>query len=257
MKCLFNSDRTILPMLVILTMAAIAPPSLSAAGCDKKTFKIVLDVGHTEIDQGATSARGVREYSFNLDLSRAISSKLIAEGFQETDLLITKGEDRPTLHSRAAHANQVKASLFLSIHHDSAQRFYLEKWVYNGTVQYFSDRFSGYSLFVSSENANKHQSLKFATLLADQLLSSGMTFTRHHAEAIPGENRRFLDEQRGIYQYDKLAVLRSAKAPAVLMEAGVIVNRLEESTAASPERRDLIANAVSSAVAQFCELQAQ
>lgn len=257
MKSLFNGNHVILLLLVTLTMAATAIQSPSVAGCDKRSFKIVLDVGHTEIDPGATSARGVREYSFNLDLARAISSKLIAEGFQATDLLITKGKDRPTLSSRAAYANQVKANLFLSIHHDSAQQFYLEQWIHNGTAQHFSDRFSGYSLFVSNENPKRDQSLKFATLLADQLLSSGMTFTRHHAEAIPGENRKFLDERRGIYRFDELAVLRSAKVPAVLMEAGVIVNRSEETAAASPQRRDLIANAVFLAVAQFCELQMQ
>jgi N-acetylmuramoyl-L-alanine amidase len=237
-------------------LVLIMPVPHANAVCMKKTFKVVLDVGHTETEAGATSARSVKEYWFNLNLAREIYNKLLADGFESAELLITRGQGPAALRSRSDHANEEGANLFLSIHHDSVQRFYLEKWTYNGAVHQYSDRFNGFSLFVSQENANKNKSLTFASLLSDQLTSRGMTSTAHHAEDIPGERRQFLDEPRGIYRYDKLSVLRLTHAPAVLLEAGIIVNRTEELTAASAERKSLIANAVSTAVAQFCENQA-
>jgi hypothetical protein len=41
--------------------------------------------------------------------------------------------------------------------------------------------------------------------------------------------------------------------PAVLLEAGSIINRDEELVMASPEYRDLVSAAVSSAVTEFCD----
>ena len=51
-------------------------PSASASApvatmCDPSKFRIVLDVGHTAISEGATSARNVAEFVFNLRLARA------------------------------------------------------------------------------------------------------------------------------------------------------------------------------------------
>jgi N-acetylmuramoyl-L-alanine amidase len=37
--------------------------------CARATFRAVIDVGHTAESPGATSARGVPEFSFNLDLA--------------------------------------------------------------------------------------------------------------------------------------------------------------------------------------------
>ena len=43
--------------------------------------------------------------------------------------------------------------------------------------------------------------------------------------------------------------------PAVLLEAGSIINRDEELAMNSPERQDMISAAVAGAVKQFCELR--
>jgi N-acetylmuramoyl-L-alanine amidase len=62
-----------------------------------------------------------------------------------------------------------------------------------------------------------------------------------------------IDPEAGVYRYDKLIVLRETTMPAVLFEGGMIVNRSDELVLASPERRDLIAAAVTDAVGQFCD----
>ena len=68
-----------------------------------------------------------------------------------------------------------------------------------------------------------------------------------------GHRRRvLLDAQAGIYRYDELIVLRMTRMPAVLLEAGSIVNRQEELQLASPERRALTSAAVVAAVEEFC-----
>ena len=43
--------------------------------------------------------------------------------------------------------------------------------------------------------------------------------------------------------------------PAVLLEAGSIINRLEELELATPERRSTVAQAVTAAVEEFCTVR--
>ena len=79
-----------------------------------------------------------------------------------------------------------------------------------------------------------------------------MTFTTHHAENIRGQPRQILDNERGVERYDELMVLKNTNASAVLLEAGVIVNREEESTLSSAERQKLIGEAALAATIRFC-----
>jgi N-acetylmuramoyl-L-alanine amidase len=48
-------------------------------------------------------------------------------------------------------------------------------------------------------------------------------------------------------------VLRKTRMPAVLLEAGSIINRDEELKMDSSERRDIVSGAVAAAVKEFCE----
>ena len=64
-----------------------------------------------------------------------------------------------------------------------------------------------------------------------------------------------MDAEVGVYRYDALIVLRTTQMPAVLLEAGSIVNRDEELLLASTNHRLLIATSVVSAVDRFCSLQ--
>jgi len=71
-----------------------------------------------------------------------------------------------------------------------------------------------------------------------------MTPSRYHADPVIGENRPFADELNGVHYYDNLGVGKTAKMPAVLVEAGVIINRDEEARMNDPEVRARIADAV-------------
>jgi len=178
---------------------------------------------------------------------------LKAEGFAETRLLLTEGKAKPSLAKRVASASDLHANLFLSIHHDSVPNSLLEDWEFEGKKSHFSDRFSGYSVFVSRNNRDFKRSLSFAELVAKEMKAQGLQYARQYTLAIMGRYQHpLLNKETGVYSYDKLVVLKSTRMPAVLLEAGSIINRNEELKMDSPERRDIISSAVAAAAKEFC-----
>ena len=231
----------------------------SRPACDREAFRVIIDVGHTAGKPGATSARGAYEYEFNLKLATLIDQKLRDAGFAKTVLLITK--DTPYyagLFKRAERARAMSADLFLSIHHDSVPDSFLQKWEYQGVQRSYSDRFKGHSIFISRDNGDYRSSLMFAKQLGQQLKDRGMKYTPHYTEKFMGHRQRILvDADVGVYRYDQLIVLRSNRTPAVLLEAGSIINRDEELQMASPERRGVIGAAAVAAVDNYCAERSQ
>jgi N-acetylmuramoyl-L-alanine amidase len=238
---------------------APAPPAVKAAGaCKRADFRVVLDVGHTLAVPGADSARGVPEYTFNLALADTIKQSLVAAGFDRTVRLITATAPWRGLLERAARANDMRADLFIAIHHDSVPDHLIETWDYEGQKHQFSDRFSGYAIFISNDNGDRDGSLAFGHLLGEKLQAQGLHYTPHYTLPLMRHHRRvLLDAKAGVYRFDQLLVLRHTRMPAVLLEAGSIVNRKEELELATPERRALVAAAVTAAVEDFCAARAQ
>lgn len=237
--------------LLLCAFTEVTAATIDNSSCSPTSFQIVIDVGHSRENSGAISARGMPEYEFNLRLARQITQSLVDSGYVKTELMITNGGLK-TLVQRSVKANQLHADLFISIHHDSVQNIYLRKWTYENRLRVYSDRYKGYSIFVSHANAHRDASLQFATALGDALIARGMQFSTYHAEDIPGERRPLLDSRRGIFRYDKLAVLKNNNAPSILFEAGVIVNRDEELMLSSPAYQKSIASAFVAAMNQYC-----
>jgi N-acetylmuramoyl-L-alanine amidase len=225
-----------------------------ASACDRHAFRAIIDVGHTLAVGGATSARGIYEYEFNLRLAKAVANKLTESGFDRTVLLITTEPAHSALFKRSARANAMGADLFLAIHHDSVPDPMLEKWTYDGAEHTYNDRFPGHSIFISNDNPQRGRSLEFASLLGAQLKARGLKYTPHYTERFMGHRRRELvDAVNGVYRYDQLIVLRTTHMPAVLLEAGSIINRKEEIELAKPERVALVADAALDAVETYCD----
>ena len=225
--------------------------------CERSAFRVVVDVGHTVDIPGAVSARGVPEYSFNLKLADAIKQALVDAGFDKTVLLITATAPWPGLIERAKRANAMHANLFMAIHHDSVPDQLLETWQYEGLENHFSDRFTGYAVFISNDNAARAGSLAFGHALGKHLQAAGLHYTPHYTLPLMGRHRHeLLDADAGVYRYDQLLVLRHTLMPAVLLEAGSIVNRQEELELATSARRLLTAKGVAAAVADFCDMRA-
>jgi len=235
--------------------SAARPPH---SGCERSAFRVVVDVGHTLAVPGAISARGIPEYAFNLNLATDIGQALADAGFRKTVLLITTTAPWIGLVERAKRANSIPAELFISIHHDSVPDNLLETWEYEGQQNHFSDRFKGYAIFVSQDNAQRAASLQFGKLLGKELQARGLQYTPHYTLPLMRNRRReLLDAEAGVYRYDQLIVLRETRMPAVLLEAGSIINRQEEVELASPERRARTSAAVAAAVADFCDARSR
>ena len=232
----------------------VKPDRPIATVCDPAKFRILLDVGHTAKSEGAISARNVPEFSFNLRLAQRIEEKLKEAGFAGTKLLVTEGKAKASLVRRVAVANSLPADLFLAIHHDSVPNKLLENWEFEGKKLHFSDRFSGYSVWVSRDNPEFKTSLSFAELLAGEMKAQGLEYAHQYTQAIMGHYQHpILNKETGVYSFDQLVVLRTTRMPAVLLEAGSIINRDEELRMDSAERRDVIGNAVAAAMKKFCD----
>ena len=213
---------------------------LLCAAASAHAATVAIDVGHFIEEPGATSARGRPELDFNRDLAVEIESAARRDGLKT--MLIGYDGFMSQLARRAAAA--ADADFFLSVHHDSVQPQFLETWEFDRVERPFSDRYSGFSLFVSRKNRALARSLACASAMGESLRRAGFSPSLYHADPIPGENKPFADRRNGVHYYDNLIVLKTARTPAVLLEAGVIVNRDEELKVQSEETRKRIAAAV-------------
>lgn len=229
----------------LILALAVAASSPAEAGC-----LVALDVGHYHEQPGEISAHGVPELAFNQALAGSTAAALAEAGIAATvinaDGTIADLAERPRLAAAAG------ASLLVSLHHDSVQDRYKSTWTWHGVERAYSDVFSGFGLFVSARNPHLGESQRVAADIADGLRARGLIPSAHHAEAIAGEGRALLDPARGLYRFDELAVLRRAAMPAVLIEAGIIVNRADEVEIASELYRAKIAAAVTGAARAHC-----
>ena len=225
-------NRPVRPAILVLLAAACAPAQARTT--------VAIDVGHFLEEPGATSARGRTELEFNRELALEIESAARGRGLGT--MLIGSDGFMSKLAGRTAAA--AGAAFFLSVHHDSVQPHFLETWEYDRVERLFSDRYAGFSLFVSRKSAFVRPSLACASAIGEAMRRSGFSPSLYHADPIPGESKPFADRTNGVHYYDNLVVLKTARAPAVLLEAGVIVNRDEELKVQSEDVRKRIAAAV-------------
>jgi len=215
-------------------------PLLLCAAASAQAATVAIDVGHFIEAPGATSARGRPELDFNRDLAVAVEAAAQGRGLK-TLLIGYDGFMSQLTHRTAAAAG---ADFFLSVHHDSVQPYLLQTWEYDLVQRPYSDLHSGFSLFISRKNRALKRSLACASAIGVALRAAGFSPSLYHAEAIPGENKPFADKANGVHYYDNLIVLKSARTPAVLLEAGVILNRDEDLKMRSEEVQRRIAGAV-------------
>jgi N-acetylmuramoyl-L-alanine amidase len=192
---------------------------------------VALDVGHWYGEPGVTSASGKAELEFNQELAYELKVQL-----EKSGLRVRMIEDVPLLQERTRIAEG--ADLFVSIHHDSVRPELMPD----------ADLYSGFSLFVSRFNPQVEKSVLCASAIGAELRALGLEPSRYHADPVLGENRPYADRTNGVHYFDNLAVARTATMPAVLVEAGVIVNRHEERRLREPEMRQRIARAIADGV---------
>ncbi len=232
-----------LPLAVAGSAAAQSPAPASLQG-----LRVALDVGHSQQNQGAGSARGIGEFHFNQATARVVREVLTSAGAHV--LMINEDGDLPDLLRRTDLALEEKCDVFLSIHHDSCHQKYKQKWLVDGAPQEYADQFSGFGVFCSQKHPLAQVSRQYATILGQAMLAAGFHPALHHHEAIEGENRPFINEAAGVYEYSDLIVVKRTAMPAALLECGVIVNRDEELRVKTRDYQEQIAKAVAQAFAE-------
>lgn len=242
------------PLVAVLVL--LTPPSPMAAGaiCGNPP-SVTLDIGHTLNRPGAISARGKTEYAFNRTLALDLAAGLVREKVKVG--ILNEAGDEISLSNRARRLGAIERGIILSLHHDSVQKIYLQHGgVIKGNALRFSRHAKGYSLFVSGRSEAFEESQRLAVTIGRELRTAGFAPSMHHAEPIRGENRPVLDPELGLFRFDGLSVLRAARVPAILFEAGVIANPEEEFDLGNPVLRGRMVAALTKGITAFCGLAA-
>jgi N-acetylmuramoyl-L-alanine amidase len=219
------------------TLFCVAVAAICWNASQASSAEILIDPGHSPLSPGAIGCSGKTEYSYNAELASKIATHLQKLGFKTS---MTKGLDSEICLPKRTLKSKGK-DLFLSIHHDSVQPQFLVSKSGKGAC---SPKAQGFSIFVSRKNRFFKESLDYAHKLGTELVRRGLLPTLHHAENIAGENRYLYDPVLGIYFFDDLMVLKSAQSPAILFEAAVIVNPIDEKRAALAEYQNTIVESI-------------
>jgi N-acetylmuramoyl-L-alanine amidase len=195
---------------------------------------VVIDPGHGGFDDGAR-ANGLTEQDLTLDVGLRVEKLLQTFGFPT--VLTRRGNQHVSLEERAAIANRVEHSIFVSIHfnqgHTSA---------------------SGVETFYASEKLTPESAWNWIGFFHKPEREDA-----DNGEALAGYIQtalvtRMESANRGI-KARELYVVRHVRAPAVLIEGGFLSNPFDARLLGNPEYRDRLAAAVVEGVISFQKVQ--
>ena len=218
--------------------------------------KIVIDPGHGGFDSGATGKKLV-EKDVALDIARRLKENLKNRSEIVTHLTRT-GDYYLPLSARTVIANQYRADLFLSIHINASKK----------------DSAQGMETYFCSEQASDKEAARVAAF------ENAVAKDEEYFKRIPGfvdiDNILFHFERRlywrdsgdfaGIFQKGLVKnidlknrginsanffVLRNAKMPAILIEAGFISNAEEEKQLSRVSFREKIAESIAESIVKY------
>lgn len=199
---------------------------------------VVIDPGHGGRDPGAVSVSGtVAEKQLTLALARELRDRLAERG--RVRVALTRDSDRYlTLEERAGVARALGASLFLSIHMDSAPN----PLARGASVYSLSDVASDAEAarFAAAQNAGGIAGTadgSVRSMLSDLALRSLMSASADLASRLVRKSAARVEMRPEPHRFATFHVLRRAEAPAVLFEAGYVSNADDELLLRSPEHR--------------------
>ena len=211
---------------------------------------VLIDAGHGGTDPGAPSVSGgIVEKQLTLQLARELRDHLARNG--RVRVALTRDDDTYlTLGQRAMLARRLGASLYVSLHMDSAP---------NPLAR-------GASIYSLSEVASDAEAARLAdtinaggdltsggdgsvrAILSDLALRSQMTASADFAERLVRNAQGRVPLRPEPHRFADFHVLRSAGVPAVLFEAGYISNAEDEVMLRSAEHRSRTVAALARAI---------
>jgi N-acetylmuramoyl-L-alanine amidase len=208
---------------------------------------VVIDAGHGGRDPGATAVSGnVTEKQLTLALAQELRAKLLKRGRVRVALTRT-ADDYLTLEQRAGVARRLDASLFVSLHMDSAPN----PLARGATVYSLSDVASDAEAerVAQSENAamggvSSDRDGSVRAILSDLALRDQMSASAELAARLVRKAAGEVELRPEPHRFAAFHVLRRAETPAVLFEAGYISNADDELMLTDPASRAKMADAL-------------
>jgi N-acetylmuramoyl-L-alanine amidase len=217
--------------------------------------KIVIDAGHGGKDPGTIGKRGLREKDVNLDIAKRLSRLLRSDG---VEVIMTRSTDTfVSLERRVDIANNSRADLFISIH-SNANRV---------------RRLNGFEVYYISPNVNDSRRALYcaqnAALNLDRSCFSGapslnlkatlwdLIHTSNRAESIrlARDVCSVIDSNLNIkvlgIKGAPFYVLKGARMPAILIEAGFLSNSQEERLMKNAYYRQQIAESIEQGIQRY------
>ena len=211
---------------------------------------VLIDAGHGGTDPGAPSVSGeIVEKQLTLQLARELRERL-AENGRVRVALTREGDSSLTLGQRALLARRLGASLYVSLHMDSAPN----PLARGASVYSLSEVASDAEAARLAETVNAGGDLgqggdgSVRAILSDLALRSQMTASADFAERLVRNAQGRVLLRPEPHRFADFHVLRSAGVPAVLFEAGYISNAEDEVMLRSPEHRARIVAALARAI---------
>ncbi|MCX7745498.1 MAG: N-acetylmuramoyl-L-alanine amidase family protein [Clostridia bacterium] len=183
----------------------------------KEDRLVVIDPGHGGYESGAVYG-DLYEKNLNLDISLRLNELLKKKNVKT--YMIRQDDSFVGLYERAYIANNLNASLFLSIHNNAYYTSFL------GTETLY---------FPQDPNDKNFNSKRFATIIQDQLVDNLKT------------------KDRGIVERPKLVVLKATTMPAALAEIAFMTNSTDRANLMKEEFRQKSAEALCDSILKALE----
>jgi len=221
-----------------------------------KIKKIVIDAGHGGNDPGTIGFTGVREKDINLDIARRLANLLKDEG---VEVVMTRSTDKfIPLSKRVDIANNSHADLFVSIHSNANRVRSL-----NGFEVYYvaSSVNDSSRAMLAAKNAGLNlDSSYFASHSLDLKATVwDMLYTLDRAESIELSRSicRIMDSSLDCriigVKGARFYVLKGARMPAILIEAGFLSNPSEERKLKNGFYRQKIAEGILQGIRDYAQ----
>lgn len=212
---------------------------------------VLIDPGHGGRDPGAAATSGTAiEKDLTLALARELRAELAKRG--RVRVALTRDDDRYlSLDQRAAIARRLGASVYLSLHIDSAPN----PLARGATVYSLSDVASDAEAarLAAKENSagdalSSEADGSVRGMLSDLALREQMNASAALAERLVRKSAGRILLRPEPHRFANFRVLRRAEVPAVLFEAGYISNVDDEALLVAPERRSRLVATLAQAI---------
>jgi len=217
---------------------------------------IVIDPGHGGVDPGAIGDGGTQEKDLVLWYAKALKSKLLK--LNKYRILLTRSDDKYiTLRERIAIARRANASMFISLHADSAN----EQSARGISVYTVSEQASDKEAEALAARENKSDIIGGMDLsgarpdVADILISLAQRETKNNSATLADLLVIHLDDRvRTVpspHRFAGFAVLKAPDIPSVLVEVGFLSNAQEEKELRSKIYRDKVIDGITVGVESY------